>query len=76
MLEEDEVNFASLHLKGDALEWWRHGMVSQGYSHISTFDEFARRVVKRFDQKREDNYFRDLTALRQSGAVDEFVMKF
>lgn len=29
-----------------------------------------------FDQKREDDYFRDLTALQQSGVVDDFVAKF
>lgn len=75
-MEEDTTHFASLHLEGDALEWWRHGMVSQGYSHISTFDEFARRLAKRFDRKGEDDYFQDLIALRQSGAVDEFMTKF
>jgi len=56
MVEEDAMHFASLHLEGDALEWWWYGTVSQGYSLITTFDEFARRVVKRFDRK-EDDYF-------------------
>lgn len=46
------------------------------YSHISTFDEFARRLAKRFDRKREVDYFRDLTALRPFGVVDEFMIEF
>lgn len=33
-------------------------------------------MAKRFDRKREDDYFRDLTVLRQFGSVDEFVAKF
>jgi len=32
--------------------------------------------VKRFDRKKENDYFRDLTTLRQSGAVDEYVTEF
>jgi len=43
MMEEEAINFASLHLEGDALEWWCHGMVSQGYAHITTFEEFTKR---------------------------------
>lgn len=76
MVEEDAIHFASLHLEGDAQEWWRNGMISQGYSLITTFDEFGRRLAKRFDRKREDDYFRDMTTLRQSRVMDEFVTEF
>jgi len=41
MMEEEDINFESLHLEGDALEWWHHGMVIQGYAHITTFEEFT-----------------------------------
>lgn len=64
MVEEDAIHFASLHLEGDALEWWQHGVISQGYSLITSFDEFVRRLAKRFDWKKENDYFRDLMALR------------
>lgn len=76
MVEEDAIHFVSLYFEGDALEWWRHGLTSQNYSNITSFDEFARRLVKRFDRKKEDDCFRDLTSLRQSEAVDEYVAEF
>lgn len=43
---------------------------------MTFFDKFARRLVKRFDWKKEDDYFRELTSLRQNGDVDEFVIEF
>lgn len=76
LVEEDAIHFASLHFEGDALEWWRHGVISQNYFNITFFDEFARRLVKRFDRKKEDDYFQDLTSLRQLGVVDEYVVEF
>lgn len=30
LIEEDAIYFASLHLEGDALEWWRHGSSIRG----------------------------------------------
>lgn len=33
-------------------------------------------MVKRFDQKRENEYFQDLTSLRKQGAMDKYVSKF
>lgn len=76
MTEEEAINFASLHFDGDALEWWRHGMSNQGYGSITSFKEFTRQLVKKFDQKWENNYFWDLNALRQTNTVDEFVVEF
>lgn len=40
-------------------------MISQGYENISSFDEFARKLLKRFDRKRENDYFKDLIMLRK-----------
>jgi len=48
MVEEDAIHFASLHFKGDDLEWWQHGVINQDYSLITSFVEFAKRMVKRF----------------------------
>jgi len=33
-------------------------------------------LVKRFDQKKENDYLRDLTTLKQQGAMDEYVFEF
>lgn len=73
MVKEEAINFTSLHFEGDVLKWWHHGMASQGYAHIITFEEFTRRLVKRFDRKKENDYFRELNSLRQTETVDEFV---
>lgn len=51
MTEEEAINFASLHFDGDALEWWHHGMSSEGHGSITSFEEFTRQLVKRFDRK-------------------------
>lgn len=76
MIEEDAIPFASLHFEGDVLEWWQHGVISQDYFHISSFDEFARRLVKRFDRKKENDYFRELTSLKQQGTIDGYISEF
>lgn len=60
MLEEDAIHFASLHFEWDALEWWQHGVIGKDYSHISSFDEFAQRLVKQFDRKRENDDFKEI----------------
>lgn len=64
MVEEDAIHFASLHFEGDALEWWQHEVINEGYSLITSFDELVRQLVKRFDWKEENDYFEDLTSLR------------
>jgi len=64
MEEEEVIYFVTLHFKGDALEWWQHRMIRKGYVDISSFDEFSRNLVKRFDRKKENEYFQDLMLLR------------
>lgn len=76
MVEEEAINFASFHIEGDALEWWHHGMVSQGYAYITMFKEFIRWLVKRFNQKKENDYFKYLNLLRQTEIVEELVIDF
>lgn len=49
MIEEDVINFVSLHFEGDALEWWYHGMSNEDYRYITSFEEFIRLLAKRFD---------------------------
>lgn len=60
-----------LHIctEADALEWWQHGVISQDYSNISSFDGFSRHLVKRFNWKRE-NDLEQLTFLFKEGLVE------
>jgi len=48
MVEEDVIYFTSLHFESDALKWWYHGVIIHDYSLITSFNEFARWMVKRF----------------------------
>jgi hypothetical protein len=34
MTKTEAINFATLHLEGEAHEWWHHGLVTLGHSHI------------------------------------------
>ena len=51
MTETKAINFATLHLEGEAHEWWYHGLVTLGHSHITSYREFIDRLMDRFDRK-------------------------
>jgi hypothetical protein len=36
MIESEAIIFATLHLEGEAHEWWYHGLVTLGHSHITS----------------------------------------
>jgi hypothetical protein len=36
MTETKAISFATLHLEGEAHEWWYHGLVTLGHSHITS----------------------------------------
>jgi hypothetical protein len=70
------INFATLHLEGEAHEWWHHGLVTLGHSHITSYREFTERLMDRFDRRDPEIHFRDLAQLRQTGTVEAFITKF
>ena len=37
MTETEAINFATLHLEGEAHDWWHHGLVKLGQSHITSY---------------------------------------
>jgi hypothetical protein len=49
MMEMDAINFATLYLKGNAHEWWYHGMTTMGHAHITPYADFTQRLVDKFD---------------------------
>jgi hypothetical protein len=51
MTETEAISFATLHLEGEAHEWWYHGLVTLGHSHITSYREFTDRLMDRFDRK-------------------------
>ena len=51
MIETDASKLATLHLDGEAHEWWYHGLVTLGYNTITSYTDFTQRLIERFDQK-------------------------
>jgi hypothetical protein len=57
MTEIEAINFATLHFEGEAHEWWHHGLVMFGDSHITSYREFTERLMDRFDRRDPENPF-------------------
>jgi hypothetical protein len=76
MTESEAISFATLHLDGEAHEWWYHGLVTLGHNHITSYLEFTERLMERFDRRDPELHFRDLTQLRQTGSVEAFITEF
>jgi hypothetical protein len=64
MMESETINFATLHLEGEAHEWWYHGLVTLDHSRITSYLEFTKQLMKGFDRRDPVLQFRDLTQLR------------
>ena len=60
MTEAEAINFATLHLEGEAHEWWYHGLVTLGHNRITSYREFTDRLMDRFSKKDLEIHFRDL----------------
>jgi hypothetical protein len=66
----------TLHLEGEAHEWWYHGLVTLGHSRITSYRDFTDRLMDRFDRKDPEIHFRDLAQLRQTGTTEAFITEF
>jgi hypothetical protein len=58
MLEEEAIKFATLHLDGEAHEWWYHGLVTLGHANITSYLDFTQKLMERFDKKDPELHFR------------------
>ena len=63
MREKDVIKYATLHLDGEAHEWWQHGMTTLGHASIISYIEFTQRLIEIFDRKDLEMYFWELTQL-------------
>jgi len=59
--EEEEIKITTLHLDGEAHEWWHHGFFTLGHANITSYVEFTQRVMDRFERKDPKIHFRELT---------------
>jgi hypothetical protein len=76
MIETEAIGLTTLHLEGEAHEWWYHGLVTFGHSHITSYRGFTYRIMERFERKDPEIHFMDLTQLRQTCSTKAFIIEF
>jgi hypothetical protein len=76
MTETKAINFSTLHLDGEAHEWWYHGILTLGHSNITSYQDFTQRLMDRFDRKDLEIHFRELAQLRQTSTPEAYVIEF
>ena len=62
----EAINIAALHFEGEAHNWWFHGLSTLGHNNVTTYVEFTRILVERFDRKDPEAPFISLEKLKQS----------
>ena len=73
MVEMDPIKLVSIHIYGGAIYWWFHGMKTLGHDQVVTYEEFTRKLTKRFDRRDPDISFWDLQHIRQVGNIEEYI---
>eukprot|EP00253_Pinus_taeda_P003924 PITA_03924 len=76
MSEAEAIKVATLHLDGDAQDCWFHGMVTLGHSTVTTYAEFTRRLMERFDWRDPEQHFVELTRLKQTRSPETYIADF
>jgi hypothetical protein len=76
MMETDAIKLATLHLDGEAHDWWYHGLVTLGHNNITSYLDFTQRLIECFDKKDPEIHFRELAQLKQTGSPEDFISEF
>jgi hypothetical protein len=66
----------TLHLDGEAHEWWYHGLVTFGHAGVTSYLEFRQRLIKRFERKDLEIHFIELAQLKQTGSPEAYISEF
>jgi hypothetical protein len=61
MIESKSISFTTLHLDGEAHEWWYHGLITLDQNHITSYLNFTERLMEIFYMRYPELHFRDLT---------------
>lgn len=72
--EKDMVQFSSLHLEGEAYEWWFHGCIIVGHDQIQIFDKLKKRILDIFELKGEEEYLSKLAMIKQNNSIDDCII--
>ena len=73
MMERDSIRIPTMHLEGDASDWWFHGLRNLVHDTVTTYEEFTIRLVCRFDRRDHDMSFMDLAQLKQLGMLEAYI---
>ena len=76
MIETEAIDFSTLHLEGEAHEWWYHGLVTLGHSRIISYREFIERLMDIFYRRDPEIYFIHLAQFRQTSTTKAFISEF
>eukprot|EP00253_Pinus_taeda_P003165 PITA_03165 len=76
MSETEAIKVATLHLDGEAQDWWFHGMVTLRHSTVTTYAEFTKRLMEQFDRRDPEQHFVELTRLKQTGSPETYIADF
>ena len=76
MTEVEAIKIATLHLEGEAHDWWFHGLTTMGHAGVTTYEDFTRRVLERFERRDSEEHFGELTWLKQTGSAKAYISKF
>ena len=63
-------------MDGEDQDWWFHGMVTLGHCTVTTYAEFTRRLIERFDRRDSDQHFFELTRIKQTGSPETYIADF
>ena len=75
MAESDAIKLESIHLDGEAIDWWFHGMQKLIHDQVVTYEEFTRKLTERFNWRDPDIYFRDLAHIREVGTPEAYILE-
>ena len=64
MIETYAIKLATLHLDGEAHEWWYHRLVTLDHNTITSYSDFTQRLMERFDKKDPEIHFRELAQFK------------
>jgi hypothetical protein len=77
MIEEEEIKFSTLHLEGEAHEWWYHGLVTLGHTNITSYVNITHSLMDRFDKKDNRDTLQGVgTTESDIGTPDAYITEF
>ena len=72
----EAINITALHFEGEAHNWWFHGLSTLGNINVTTYSEFTRRLVERYDRKDLEAPFISLAKLKKLGNAENISLSF